>query len=244
MRRLALIAVVVTLATTVPAARADLRVGATRVVQHAADPAPASVRIRNIGTRPSLVQAWIDEGDAHGDAPIEQLRTAYIVTPPVFRLDEGHTRDVQVRAADTRALPADRESLLWINLLDLPTRSGKDAPLDIAMRWRLKLFHRPAGLPGSAIDAPAQLQWRLQTKAGQTQLRADNPSPYYVSLAEVSLGTARVALEADRAQIPPRGSWVVDVPAAAAAAAGLPALRFVWLDDDGLDHEAQAEIQP
>lgn len=243
MRHLVLIAVV-TLATTVPAARADLRVGATRVVQHAADPAPASVRIRNIGTRPSLVQAWIDEGDAHGNAPIEQLRTAYIVTPPVFRLDAGRTRDVQVRAADTRALPADRESLLWINLLDLPTRSGKDAPLDIAMRWRLKLFHRPAGLPGSAIDAPGQLQWRLLAKEGQMQLRADNPSPYFVSLAELSLGTTRVALEAGRAQIPPKGSWVVGVAAAAAETAGPLPLRFIWLDDDGLDHEAQAVIQP
>ncbi len=46
-------------------------------------------------------------------------------------------------------LPQDRESLFWFNLLDIPPepKNGKtDNYLQLAIRSRIKLFYRPAGV--------------------------------------------------------------------------------------------------
>lgn len=222
-------------------AGADLRVDGTRVIQKAADSAPASLRIRNIGTRASLVQAWVDEGDS--ETPVEKQRAPYLITPPMFRLDEGQTRDLQVRAADTRTLPTDRESLLWINILDVPASSASAMQLDVAMRWRLKLFHRPAGMTGSPSEAPAQLRWRMQPgNDGTSVIQVENPTPYYVSLAELRLDAVHIPLPPDHAQLPPKGSWSIDSGVASALKSSV--MHFIWVDDEGVEHTAQAPALP
>ena len=48
----------------------------------------------------------------------------------------------------------------------------------------MKLFHRPAGLPGTASKAPGALRWRMASDA----LQIDNPTPYHVSIARVVVG--------------------------------------------------------
>ncbi|WP_342310510.1 fimbria/pilus periplasmic chaperone [Burkholderia pyrrocinia] len=68
----------------------------------------------------------------------------FAVTPPVARIDssKGHVENHLSR----RALPQDRESVVWINVLKVPPKpaindSDADANrLELVFRSRIKLF--------------------------------------------------------------------------------------------------------
>lgn len=214
-------------------ALADLRVNASRVV-HVEGSGPARVRIRNTGERTALIQTWIDEGDS--TASPEHQRAPLITTPPLFRLDSGKRTDIHVRAADTASLPRDRESLLWLNILDIPTRKAgqEKSAFEFAAHWRLKVFHRPIGLPGSQEASAAAVQWDVvEDEDGSLSLRARNPSAYYVSLRELGLAGQVLPLAAHRAQIPPFGSWIQRIPSGIRASNDRLPLQVKWLDGQG-----------
>ena len=77
-------------------------------------------------------------------------------------------------------LPDDRESLFWLSVASIPETQSKPAAnaLQIAIRSRMKLFYRPAGLKGREEEAYRQLVWSVQ--GGKVQI--SNPTPYYVTL--------------------------------------------------------------
>ncbi|MCP6324282.1 fimbria/pilus periplasmic chaperone, partial [Klebsiella pneumoniae] len=81
------------------------------------------------------------------------------------------------------ALPADRESVFWLNVLDVPPQPQGEGGnfMQFAIRTRVKLFYRPVGLPGSAADAIEQVSWRLSGGDSGRVLRATNASAFHVS---------------------------------------------------------------
>ncbi|WP_211454714.1 fimbrial biogenesis chaperone [Collimonas antrihumi] len=75
-------------------------------------------------TAPRLMQAWIDDGDING-AP-EQIDVPFTLTPPVFRMEAGKSQALRVVYAREdgkgKALPKDKESVFWLNVLAVPPR--------------------------------------------------------------------------------------------------------------------------
>ncbi len=72
----------------------------------------------------------------------------FIVLPPIVRIEPGKGQSWRLVFNGSR-LPQDRESLFWFNLLDIPPepKNGKtDNYLQLAIRSRIKLFYRPAGV--------------------------------------------------------------------------------------------------
>ncbi|KAG1544783.1 hypothetical protein G6F50_013828 [Rhizopus delemar] len=180
--------------------RADIAIQATRLV-HQGSERMVVQRIWNQGEVASMIQSWIDTGQGN-DSP-QADRLPFFVTPPLFQLEPGRNRDISVRLVDAASLPRDRESLYWLNILDLPASKKTADAMNIsyAVRWRVKLFHRPAGLAGAAEAAPAQLAWRMQKgEAGVVQLRAQNDTPYHINLRELSVGDAEIELDPDSAE--------------------------------------------
>ncbi|WP_353075241.1 fimbrial biogenesis chaperone [Stenotrophomonas sepilia] len=161
-----------------------------------------TVRLQNGSGTPSLVQAWIDDGDVN--ATPSTSKVPFIIRPPVFRIDGGKSQVVRIAKAG-EGLPGDRESLLGFNVLDMPAQAPKQASeeratLQLVVRTRVKMFYRPKGLSrAAAAKAPTQLQWQMTTDAGAHALRVTNPTPYHVILKKVvSAGVA-----ADEAVIAP-----------------------------------------
>ena len=84
------------------------------------------------------------------------------------------------------ALPQDRESVFWLNILEVPAKA-KDvnedqSKLNIAFRTRIKLFYRPNDLPGTATQAMENLHWSIKGNG----VNVTNSSKYYVSLFDVT----------------------------------------------------------
>jgi len=65
-------------------------------------------------------------------------------------------------------LATDKETLFWLNVLEVPPRVGgeEDNQLRFAFRLRTKIFFRPANLAIKPDNAPGLLEWRL-VKSGR-----------------------------------------------------------------------------
>lgn len=167
-------------------AYASVVIAGTRVIYNAKE-REVTVRLSNAGQLPALTQVWLDKGDA-GASPATTA-VPFTVTPPVARVDPGKGQTLRIFHTG-EAMPQDRESVFWLNVLEVPptARDQADAnQLQLAFRTRIKLFYRPAGLAGSAHEAPAKIRWRLRREGGQAALEAHNPTPFFVSLASLEV---------------------------------------------------------
>ncbi|MBD8695685.1 molecular chaperone [Stenotrophomonas sp. CFBP 13718] len=222
-----------------PAAAAVTLQG-TRIVHDAASTRDVTLRARNTGEQAALTQVWIDDGDSH--ARPENIRTPFRLTPADPRLLQPHQgqayRITYAPRPSDAALPADRESVFYFNLLDIPPRpetSDTANLLQFAIRTRIKLFHRPAGLAGKAADAAAALKWTA-SEGPSPQLTINNPSAYHVTLASVTLADGR-KLAAD--MVPPFGKLRIPLDRALPVPAPV---SIAWLDDYGAQRQHTTSI--
>ena len=166
-------------------AHADIQISGTRVI-YPADESEVTVQVDNNGSGPRLLQIWTDAGDPNETAATSTA--PFLVTPPMSRLEPGKGQALRLMFTGTD-VPQNRESVYWLNVLEVPPRpkaqGGNDNFLQFAVRTRIKIFYRPAGLPGTPLDSVAQLTWRLVHSGDTTSLECTNPTAYNVSFAEV-----------------------------------------------------------
>lgn len=165
------------------AAVSGVNIGDTRLIYEAGKKAVATDAINNESS-PYLVQSWVE--DLQG-----QHSGAFMVTPPLFRLDGGG--NTRLRIVRTGELPADRETVSWLVIRFVPSepsvKNASGSSLKISTRMRVKLFYRPVDLPGTPEKAAEGLRWSRQGHA----LVVTNPAAYAVSLAGVRINGARVS---------------------------------------------------
>ncbi|WP_176048615.1 fimbria/pilus periplasmic chaperone [Burkholderia sp. BCC1644] len=167
---------------------ASVVITGTRVI-FPGDSREVTVRLANDGNAPALVQAWIDTGNEK-EAP-EQIAVPFVLTPSMFRLDPGKGQSLRLIKTE-ESLPADRESLFWLNVLEVPPKATGDEAsnkIQLAFRSRIKVMYRPSGLPGHAATAAEQLKWQIapQRDGRGYALKASNPTPYVVNLGVVNV---------------------------------------------------------
>ncbi|WP_207838786.1 fimbria/pilus periplasmic chaperone, partial [Pseudomonas sp. 43(2021)] len=140
-----------------------------------------------------------------------------------------------------RGMPADKESVVWLNVQEIPQASAADVnTLQLAVRQRIKVFFRPDGLTGDAAKAPEQLAWQLVTQAGKSVLKVKNQSNYHVSLADLKVVAGKKAeLVIDSTMIVPgevRSFNLKDLPA------GTSHLSFSAINDYGAQQRFDAPL--
>ncbi|WP_096719745.1 fimbrial biogenesis chaperone [Paraburkholderia acidicola] len=235
-----LLAIAVLMARSV-SAQADVQVEGTRVVFPAADQ-EVTLQMTNRGKVPSLVQAWIDKGD-QAKSP-DAIDVPFVMTPDVFRVEPGKGQTLRILYTGG-ALPVDRESLLWLNILDVPPKSGagdEENQIQLAIRTRIKLMYRPSELPGRAEDAPATVSWSVVDKGAQhVSVKATNPTPYVVNLGRIVLNIDGKKFDAGSGYVLPGQS--ADFPLAESdhppARAGK--VDYVSIDDWGAARTGSAD---
>lgn len=224
--------------------RASVVISGTRIVYAQRD-REVTVRLTNDGQIPALVQVWFDRGDPNADPAA--VSVPFTLTPPMFRIDP--TKGQSLRIIYTQEpLLTDRESVFWLNVLEVPPRASTPGTnsMQLAFRSRIKLFFRPAGLAGNAEDAPNKLQWTLVSNAaGSKILRVANPTPYHVSFSSAEVTIGGITFENHTGgMVAPEASF--DFPVARAQTQS-PANRaqpvhFTWLNDYGASVHAQAAL--
>ena len=212
-------------------AQASVVIAGTRVVYNGKD-REVTVKLSNEGQLPALTQVWLDKGDA--SAAPAAIAVPFTVTPPMSRIDPGKGQALRFFHTG-EPLPQDRESVFWLNVLEIPPTPKDQADankLQLAFRSRIKFFYRPAGLAGSAQGAPEKIEWRLRHEAGHTLLEARNPTPYFVSFSSLQVrGAGASASFEDGGMVGPGETKVF--PLAGEAPAGALKLRYRAINDFG-----------
>lgn len=170
----ALIAALLALA---PCAQATVKIEGTRLI-YFGQYKEASINIVNQSSSELAVQSWVTREDDDATSPVP-----FAVVQPLVRLDAQQHHLLRILYAGA-GLPSDVESVFLLNVMEIPLKPEAADSVQFAVRQRLKLFYRPAGLAGSSSEAVPQLVWSRTD--GQT-LTVTNPSAFHLSLVDVQV---------------------------------------------------------
>ena len=159
-------------------AEAGVALGATRVI-YPAGQKQVPLAVTNTDENGTyLIQSWVENAAGTKDG-------RFVVTPPLFAM-QGKKENT-LRILDVKAIPAMDKSKL------------NDNTLQLAIISRIKLYYRPAKLAMPPEEAAQKLTFRRN--AGKLTLI--NPSPYYLTVTELSgpTYTADATLRCDVARL-------------------------------------------
>ncbi len=228
-------------------ADASILIDGTRFV-YGSSSKDISVIVLNKAERPVLIKAWIDEGDVSAKA--DTVKTPFLLTPPLVRIEgnTSHTYRV-ILAGMQKNLPKNRESLFWLNFLEVPPKPSRaekggneESTIQLAFQYRLKLFYRPDGLPGGPDKSAEGLRWiSKKDVAGKVRIKAVNDGAHYVSLSKLTVSAGGKSAQAEPATVAPLSSQVFELPDLDSAS-GLE-VSYQWIDDWGGLHDQRATVK-
>lgn len=165
-------------------AQASVIVMGTRFV-FPADEREISVELTNPESTPALMQVWFDDGNEKSrgeNVPFNAL-------PPLFKIAPQARQ--RLRIVHTKSnLPKDRESIFYINILEIPPKPNLKKEqsknyLQFSIRSRFKLFYRPKlKMPRNNVER--NIDWRLVQKGKQVLLQAKNSTPYFITISDLA----------------------------------------------------------
>ncbi|RAY78730.1 chaperone protein AfaB [Enterobacter cloacae] len=155
-----------------------------------------SLTINNPQDYPILVQSKVLEED-------KVTPSSFVITPPLFRLDAKQQSRVKILMNDAKHAD-DREKLKWLCVTGIPpklddawandigadksVKKDTNINLKISVSNCVKLFVRPQKLRDDPADLASKINWS-RTSAG---LKAENNTPYYMSLSFVAVNGKKI----------------------------------------------------
>ena len=172
-------------------AQAGLQLDTTRII-YPEGAKSVTVGVDNVGgNRAFLVESQVS-ADTQG-----QVKAPFVVMPPLLRVESGGSNQIRIMQAG-ESLPKDRESLFWFSVKGIPASAplsagsadkgaSVDGGISLGVGIFVKMLYRPQGLmPQQAGFAALRVQ---HTPEG---IRLNNPSPYYLNFASLSVGGVSV----------------------------------------------------
>ncbi|NBF03872.1 fimbria/pilus periplasmic chaperone [Pseudomonas sp. Fl5BN2] len=232
------------LALLPPMAQANVVVSGTRII-YPAQEREVSLGLSNKGGQPALVQVWIDEGNP--DSKPDDVDVPFVVMPPMARINQGKGQTLRIAYIPQSGVPQDRESVYWLNLLDVPPLASGPVSnhMQLAFRTRLKLFFRPAQLSGSVMDAAEKLRWSLVKSGAETVLRVRNDSAFHVSFNSVDVKLkSGPSLSAQSRMLAPKSSADFTLGQAPSPPGGQGSVVYEWINDYGTAVRRETSLEP
>ena len=136
--------------------KASIVITGTRVIYSQGERS-VSVKLNNNGKSPVLIQSWVDDG-VMSKSP-DTSTAPFIVTPPINRVDPGKGQTLQISFTG-KHLPSDKESVFWLNVLEVPARNSakKDNNIGITKLFLSFLFFPPNIIEVEKMSLPLPIK--------------------------------------------------------------------------------------
>lgn len=170
----------------------------TRIIFNASAKS-VTVRLTNQSkTDPYLAQSWIEDKEG------KKTREFISPIPPLLRIEPDEQAQVRLMAQQNLSrLPADRESLFYYNMREIPPKAEQKNVMQIAMQSRLKLFWRPKAIElkeGQFVPLD-----KVVISRSSDGLQLKNPSPYYITVGYIGLNGKTLLPGAESVMVEPFG---------------------------------------
>ncbi|WP_431226011.1 fimbrial biogenesis chaperone [Burkholderia contaminans] len=201
------------------AAQAAIVPDRTRVIFNEGEQAAIVTITNKSATYPYLVQSWLE--DANGN----KITSPLMVVPPLQRVEANERNVLRIAKLPGTELPADRETVFYLNIREVPPKTDTPNTLQIALHTQMKLFYRPKAVqPAREVDWTLPMTLRVD-QAAHT-LVFDNPTPYHITIVNLASGAQKTQVSLEPVMVSPMSS--TDVPFKAAT----PSTLFVTHIDD------------
>lgn len=224
--------------STVSSAMANVVILGTRAI-YPANQQSINIQLNNVGSKPSLVQSWLDKGDENSSPDSVSSKVPFIITPPVTRINPNQGQTLRV-VYTGEPLPQDRESVFYLNVLDIPPKPT-DAEslgqnyLQMSIRSRIKFFYRP-NLAEPIEEAPNKVTWKLSGN----KLIAHNPTPYHLSFSKIEAIKGGNKVSVDRiGMVAPFSNYEYPIK----GAQGANSIKWQIINDYGGYQEGQTPLK-
>lgn len=168
-----------------------------------------TVKITNNEPASYIIQLWSDDGNANSQPT--DANAPFVILPPGFKISPHSVQTVKLLYTG-KALPTDRESVFYFNMVQVPPVKQNQNALALILKNRLKIFYRPLGL--SAPSASVQ-ESALTFTSANNAISVKNKSKYFVSMAhgELICPGGRSRLEAEMFAPESTTKWTARVSA-------------------------------
>lgn len=168
-------------------ANAGIIASATRVIFVEGDN-EKSLMLVNTNAYPVIVQTWVDDGDIKSTP--DSTVAPFVSLPGVFKMHSGAMKGLRI-VRNNLSLPDDRESVVWLNLYEIPPGKPTIPPyqtqVTLAMNTQMKIFYRPRSIAKKAGLAVNQLSFTVRKNGSTVSLTGKNDSLFHISFAKISL---------------------------------------------------------
>lgn len=204
-------------------AEASLRIDGTRLI-YLGQYKEAGISVFNQSTQSSLLQSWISHEDELDTGSIP-----FAIIQPLVEVSSQERHLLRILYAG-EGLPSERESLFWLNIMEIPRRPKNTDSVQFAIRQRLKIFYRPPSLQYLAPDAVKNLIWEIRD---DKQIEVRNTSAFYFSLVNVNIESGgRPEKVSDYVLLEPGGTQLIDAHSAPLGADAK--IVYTEINDSGL----------
>jgi len=213
-------------------AQADVIIDTTRVIYNESK-RDATFKVSNVSKEaPAFVQMWLDDGNP--SATPEEAVSPFNLTPPIARLKPESSQVVRM-VFTGEPLPADRESVFYFNMLELPQKSAEENKLSFAIRTRIKVFFRPKAVKGDPMESLDKVSWKIVQKDQKWVAEGTNTSPFHFSFFNVNLGdnNGKYDLTIDGGMLQPKGSTSITLGDVGKIKPSYKSLRVEYINDFG-----------
>lgn len=207
-----------------------ISLGSIRVVYPENEKNGTQFSLTNTSKNIFLMQSWVRLPQGEDKAP-------FIVLPPLKRLAENERLNLRILRTGGD-LPADRESVFYLTMRAIPATSGQqeNGGVALVLQNSVKLFYRPQSLPKEGVKTAANT---LQFTRKGNQLTATNPSPFYLTLSNLAVGSFSLNKDQLSLMVPPKGSQSWQIPDSATGP-----VRWQLIDEMGELTAQQHQAQP
>lgn len=187
--------------TSLGAYTQGVSLGKTRVIF--SESYSEGVSITNDDNKPYLIQAGVTT-DLDGN-----LSPNFIVTPPIFRLENKSTSSMRILLKDAISLPNDKESLFYLNTKIIPSTEKNNADDEVSKlvlitSFVIKVIYRPDSLSKPTDTDYSKVKLQHQGKIWSFY----NPTPYYFTLTKITLDKEKYNKSI---MVAPHGQTKIDV---------------------------------
>lgn len=189
-----------------------------------------SVQLTNNDSFPNAIQVWLDSGDAKSTP--ETGKAPFIVTPPFFRIEANAGQTLRLKYTGN-GLPTDRESVFYLNFLQIPpvNKADKENKMLVLLRNRIKVFYRPESIASRVDQVPSALTFSVRQQGKHIVITGKNPTGFYATIASGELVGNGKKFKMNSDMIPPMSQVEWIIPNASSPSTAV--VNFIIMNDFG-----------